>query len=148
MKKLCTVTQDMDNMSKDQLKGAIHNIEDIANRLYVAFNELIKEHDDLRYDTVLCWQPDQWDADTFYLPSVGGGNVIIRKDRLDSLIRWKLDFFAAYGNLCLESNVGDGYVVFELVNNDRLTVGHQAWTKANKELQRSQAALYESMSKK
>jgi len=149
MKKLFNVVADMDNMTSDQLKGAIRNMEGISNVMYAAFNELIKEYSSDHYDNVLDLNFDSFEGvNEFYLPAINGGMVIINKERLDSLLGWKLEFFAKYGNLRLDANYSnDNAAYLSIDNTERSTDGYQSWHAAKTELERSSAALYKSMSK-
>ena len=139
----------MDNMSKDQLKGAIRNMEGVSNMLHDAFNVLIKQYADEHCDSVLDLDFDSFDGSVgeFYLPAINGGTVIISKSRLDSLIKWKLEFFAEYGNLRLDIQEQRGISLFIGLNySDRFKDGYSLWTHAREELSRASARLYESMS--
>jgi len=149
MKKLFTVTKDMNTMSHDQLKGAVYNMEETANAMYVALHEMFKEH---------AGHPDKWtvlsfDPDSFspgvkniYLPSIDGRDVIIPMDRRDSLMNWKLRFFAKYGNLVLDVQFkGDDLnVAITLADNVTEPLAKQ-FVSDRLERSRSDAALYESM---
>ena len=149
MSKLFNVVADMEEMNASQLRGAIRNMESISNTMYAAFNELVKEYSSDHYDNVLDLSFDSFDGvNEFYLPAINGGMVIINEKRLDSLLRWKLEFFAKYGNLRLDANYSKNNTVYlSLDYTEKLTVGYQLWHDARTELERSSAALYESMSK-
>jgi hypothetical protein len=151
MTKLFNVVQDMDNMSKDKLKGAIRNMEETSNTLYAAFNEMAKLYDDDHYDVVLTLDPasfPEW-VEYFYLPS-NSGTVIVNRSNPAQLLDWKLRFFAEYGNLRLESiKSGEGRVVLGVCKSNRNTERFVGWEKYEVDrLQReiSSAKLYDSMS--
>jgi len=149
--KLFNVVQDMNDMSMDQLKGAIRNMEPLANALHLAFNELIKEQGENEFlNSVLDLDFSNWtEAITeFYLPAVNGGMVIIPRVRLDSLLKWKLEFFAKYGNLRLNTERIDANTTYlDLDYSDRLCEGIAMYQEVKLELERSNAVIYESMSK-
>ena len=148
MKKLFNVVADLDTMTSDQMKGAIRNMEPLANALHMAFNELVMNHEDDHYDSVLDLNFDSFaGVNKFYLPGLEGGMVIISDKRLDMLLRWKLEFFAKYGNLRLDADYSrDGRIYICLNYVDRNDAGYMAWQANKTELERSSAALYESMS--
>ena len=143
----------MNSMSLDQLKGAVRNMEEIANTMHVAMEELLKQHfGDTDSINVLTMRADDW-PDTvkeFYLPSIDGRTVVIPSNRPDSLVRWKLHFFAKYGNLNLDAQYNNGdyiHVTVEGWNNRGNVENFEKYTKDKQECERSNAALYESMSK-
>lgn len=149
MKKLFTVTKDMNDMSHDQLKGAVRNMEELANAMHVVMEELLNEHaSDPNGFTVLTMSADHWgDGVKFYLPSIDGRTVIVPANRPDSLMRWKLQFFAKYGNLTLNIQFKDkADVQMDIREQDNEDQdGFESYIKDRKERSRSDAALYESM---
>ena len=150
MKKPFNVTRDMDVMTHDQLKGAVYNMESIANAMYVTLQEMLKEYEgDPDYWTVLSFDPEAFGSiRNIYLPSTDGRDVIISADRLDSLMDWKLRFFKQYGNLNLVvklSGRNDVTVSITLVDNV-CEPGARQYVNDRLERSRSDAALYESMS--
>lgn len=151
MKKLFEVTKDMDNMSMDQLKGAVRNMETLSNAMYVVMEELLNEHEsNPGCINVLTVTTKYWSdgIKEMFLPSTDGGTVIIPTNRLDSLLRWKLQFFSKYGNLNLSGSFnGENSVHLTAEEwNNRDQDGFSTFSEDRRERERSNAALYESMS--
>lgn len=148
MKKLFEVTKDMNTMTHDQLKGAVYNMEELANAMYVALEEMFNEYARKDMFSVLTMNPKHWSvANRFYLPSIDGRTVEIPADKRDSLMRWKLQFFAKYGDLNLNVQfVGDDVIQVDIkAEHNENEDGYQQYVKDRKERERSDAALYESM---
>jgi len=106
MKKLFNVVADMDNMSMDQLKGAIRNMERVGDTLYTALETLFKDNlGDPTEFSVLNLNVEDFpeQIDCIYLPAIDGGTVSVPTDRPDNMIMWKLEFFAEYGNMKLDA---------------------------------------------
>jgi hypothetical protein len=151
MKKLFNVTQSMESMSHDQLKGAVRNMELIANAMAVTLEELLNE----QYSTdekfnVLTMSANYWSEgiEKIYLPSIDGGTVIIPTNRPDLLMRWKLEFFSKFGNLVLDAQFfGNSAVQVDVDSSGLLMDGYSLYVQTKQERERSDAALYDSMSK-
>lgn len=152
MKKPFTVTKDMHAMSHDKLKGAMYNVEELANAMYFALEAMFDEH----YSTgeafsVLTISPRHFSSATkFYLPSVDGRMVEIPGNRPDSFMRWKLQFFYRYGNLTLDVQFTDPEAKNSSVQvaiPAQISDGYTLYVQTRRERERSDAALYESMRK-
>lgn len=149
MKKLFTVTEDMNTMSHDQLKGAVRNMEQIANAMAVTLDAVLNEHESNDYFNVLTMSTEHWSdgVKEMFLPSTCGRTVIIPTNRPDSLMRWKLQFFAKYGNLNMDiqfkSDTAIELTISEKDNEEQ--DGYESYAKDRSERSRSDAALYESM---
>ena len=149
MKKLFNVVADLDNMTRTQMMGAIRNMEGLSNQLNAAFESVINSaYGDEHYDNVLTLSFESLPSwlNELYLPSIDGKVVIINKSRPDSLLRWKLQFFAKYGNLKLEFiTSGDGSAQMQPDSVNQGIPGYTQWQLDKLERSRSDAALYESM---
>jgi len=149
MKKLFTVTKDMNTMSCDQIKGAVYNMEELANAMYVALEEILNEYVKKDRFSVLTMSPSHWSvANTFFLPSIDGRTVEIKADRLDSLMRWKLQFFAKYGDLNLNVQFVNGFNAIQVEirpEDNEHEDGYPVYAKDRKVRERQDAVLYESM---
>ena len=151
MKKLFTVTKDMNTMSHDQLKGAVRNMELIANVMAVTLEELLNEsHSTDEKFNVLTMSANYWSEGIthLYLPSIDGRTVVIPTDRPDLLMRWKLEFFSKFGNLILDAQFNGASSVQMTVDSSCLLMdGYSLYVQTVQDRERSDAALYESMSK-
>jgi hypothetical protein len=152
--KLFNVVDDMQGMTSDQLKGAVRNMEEIGNMLYEIFRALVNEDTDSRSVMGLDWDRFRGFIDELYLPSADGGTVIVSRQRSTSLLRWQLEFFHKFGNLMLETDVdttSDGLKVQFSVSSANINTpeehGYSLYVQTKQERERSNAALYESMSK-
>jgi len=151
MKKLFTVTEDMNSMTHDQLKGAVRNMELIANAMAATLEELLNEvYSTADKFNVLTMSANYWSdgIKSMYLPSADGGTVVIATDRPDLLMRWKLEFFSKFGNLSLDAQfIDNGAIWVKPIPSDNLTDGYSLYVQKKQDRERSAAALYESMSK-
>jgi len=148
------VVADMNSMSMDQLKGAIRNMETVGNAMHAIMRAFINEDTDSHTVMGLDWDRFKDFVDELYLPSEDGGTVIVSRQRGTSLIDWQLRFFSKFGNLMLETDIdtkGRNLKVHLSVSSQNInTLEHEGYTlyvQTKQERERSDAALYESMSK-
>jgi len=147
------VVADMDSMSMDQLKGAIRNMETIGNAMHSVMRTYINEDTDNLTVMGLDWDRMKDFITELYLPSADGGTVIVNKQHSTSLVDWQLRFFSKYGNLALEVDfeTKDGFKVQISVSSSNINTleheGYILYVQTKQERERSDAALYESMSK-
>ena len=152
MTKLFNVVADLDTMTSDQMKGAIRNMESTGNLLHAAYQAAIADVAEKYTVLSLNWDDIDKEIHSLYVPALDGGTEIVTRVNSTSLLFWQLEFFSKYGNLILDFEILDGPYMHCLVSNDNFAAdtedGWLQWVTAQKEKERSDAGIYESMSKK